>query len=333
MVKERILWADSLKGLLMILVIIGHAIQVILGNDCENNHAWNLIYSFHMPAFMSVSGWFAYRLDRKKNGYFSVCVRRSNQVLVPYFFWSLFNWIIGGGSLERLPLLITNPDSYFWFLWVLFWICIIFVGCQWLADKLKIDELIPIGLVGLILMSIMVGLEFRMFGFQFLAYYFIFYTLGYCIHRYPLLQLKNNIVIGFFIIVWVFFAWFWNMHGLPSWMPSISCVPSSLLQYGYRGLTALLGVMILLGISPLILNADTYFNRWFKELGVVSLGLYVVHLIIIGFLKVPLYTIIPNCEEWLAIVILSVVTFMFSAIIVCLLKKNKWTAKICLGKI
>lgn len=30
MKKKRIVWADSLKGLLMVLVILGHAIQTVL---------------------------------------------------------------------------------------------------------------------------------------------------------------------------------------------------------------------------------------------------------------------------------------------------------------
>lgn len=57
MVKERLLWADSLKGWLILLVILGHAIQSVLRVDCYSNHLWNIIYSFHMPAFMAVSGW------------------------------------------------------------------------------------------------------------------------------------------------------------------------------------------------------------------------------------------------------------------------------------
>ena len=60
MAKQRLIWADSLKGWLILLVILGHAIQQTLGADCDSNHLWNLIYSFHMPAFMAVSGWLAY---------------------------------------------------------------------------------------------------------------------------------------------------------------------------------------------------------------------------------------------------------------------------------
>ena len=64
--KQRLIWADSLKGWLMILVILDHAIQTVMLEDCNNDHIWNIIYSFHMPAFMAVSGWFAYR--QKQNG-------------------------------------------------------------------------------------------------------------------------------------------------------------------------------------------------------------------------------------------------------------------------
>lgn len=68
MEKKRIIWADSLKGWLMILVIVGHAIQTIMNEGCSNDHVFNLIYSFHMPAFMAVSGWFAYRSNRIGGG-------------------------------------------------------------------------------------------------------------------------------------------------------------------------------------------------------------------------------------------------------------------------
>lgn len=62
--NPRLLWADSLKGWLMLLVILGHAIQTVMPEACYQNHIWNLIYSFHMPAFMAVSGYFAYRANR-----------------------------------------------------------------------------------------------------------------------------------------------------------------------------------------------------------------------------------------------------------------------------
>lgn len=59
--KTRIIWVDSLKGFLILLVILGHAIQKAYGDSCFDNKVFNLIYSFHMAAFMAVSGWLMYK--------------------------------------------------------------------------------------------------------------------------------------------------------------------------------------------------------------------------------------------------------------------------------
>lgn len=66
--SKRLLWTDSLKGWLMILVVFGHAMQSVMPDGCFHNHLWNMIYSFHMPAFMTVSGYFAYRVHRNGGG-------------------------------------------------------------------------------------------------------------------------------------------------------------------------------------------------------------------------------------------------------------------------
>lgn len=62
MTMKRLLWADSLKGILIVLVVLGHAMQETLKAGCFENHVWNYIYSFHMPAFMAVSGFLNYRM-------------------------------------------------------------------------------------------------------------------------------------------------------------------------------------------------------------------------------------------------------------------------------
>lgn len=63
--SKRIVWADALKGLLIVLVVLGHSIQASKIQLCEsfiNDYLWNLIYSFHMPAFIAISGFVAYRV-------------------------------------------------------------------------------------------------------------------------------------------------------------------------------------------------------------------------------------------------------------------------------
>lgn len=243
-------------------------------------------------------------------------------------------WLRGDRSFDRLIMVITNPDSYFWFLWVLFWICCIFTFCQWIADKLKIDKIIPAVISCLLLMGVMVGLDFRMFGFQFLAYYFLFYTLGYCIHRFPpIFKIKTKILLTLLFLLWCILAWYWNMHALPYWMPEISIIPSSLLQYIYRGITAFIAVIFIFAMAPKVLNESNRFNTLVKTMGEVSLGLYVCHLTIMGDIVKGLRYILPNLNNTTIIVFAFIIGCAISLLIVQLLAKNVATAKFLLGKV
>lgn len=132
----------------MILVIVGHSIQCILKDGCNDNHVWNLIYSFHMPAFMAVSGWLAFGGNSKLpitnwGGYLIVCKRRGLQLLVPYFVWSLLQFALSGDyTLQKLSMMVLYPDTYFWFLWVLFWIYVLFNCTQYIARRLNLHEMV-----------------------------------------------------------------------------------------------------------------------------------------------------------------------------------------------
>ena len=63
-VANRISFIDQLKGITILLVVIGHLIEHNAGRD---NFLWTFIYSFHMPLFMFISGYLAYvtfRMER-----------------------------------------------------------------------------------------------------------------------------------------------------------------------------------------------------------------------------------------------------------------------------
>lgn len=345
MSNARLVWADSIKGWLILLVILGHAIQSTLGKDCDSNHLWNLIYSFHMPAFVAISGWLSFKRRDKIEGveysfhkYILGLKRRSLQLLVPFFAWSVIVYIKRGlYTFDKLMDIIVYPDSYFWFLWVLFWICAIFNLIQLIASKFRINEMWFILTTCFALFLVMALLEFRLYGFQFLAYYFLFYTLGYCLHKYDgskLMQCINrNACILAFSILWAFLAWGWSMHALPSWMPVIPHIPSSLLQYAYRGVTAVLAVVVIIRISPLVLRKENGVNRFVLPLGIVSLGLYVVHLAIMGDIVECIQGSMPSLDKrgcfFLSFLIALVISYLF----VCLMRKNKYTAMIFLGKV
>lgn len=114
---KRLLWADSLKGILIILVVLGHAIQETLKNGCFDNHLWNYIYSFHMAAFMAVSGFLSYRPAGNGGGYISwstIIFRRFRQLLIPFLLWSIIETILYKScTLADIVNIFIYPDGYF----------------------------------------------------------------------------------------------------------------------------------------------------------------------------------------------------------------------------
>ena len=44
--KERLIWLDTLKGWLILTVVLGHAIQYCLTESYDTNYWWNLIPDF-----------------------------------------------------------------------------------------------------------------------------------------------------------------------------------------------------------------------------------------------------------------------------------------------
>ena len=335
MEKKRLIWADSLKGWLIILVVLGHAIQNTLGAECGSNHLWNLIYSFHMPAFMAASGFLAFRPFVIRGGinscWATVC-RRFQQLVIPFLIWTtLLMFVKGNFSWDSIKTYLFYPDGGLWFLWVLFFINVFFITSSWLAERLKIKQEVVILLICLLLAGVMVSFEPRLFGFQFIAYYFLFYTLGYYLHKHEeKIITKNSIVIAALTLCWFVLAWFWKMHELPSWLGFVP-FSATMMQYVYRFITAAIAIYVLLAASPMVLNSEKWLNKPFVRLGSISLGIYTTHFILIGKIVKLFWGL--GLGENMTIIVAFIVALLVSWVIVWLLSKWKVTARFMLGKI
>lgn len=116
--KERDSWFDNIKGFLMICVVVGHLIGTCISKYPTMNFLYHYIYSFHMPAFAIVSGYFMKRRVENKD-YASVI----NKTLVPYLFAQVFVYLIGfvvPNSNKSLSLGIFSGDGEFSFFFPLY---------------------------------------------------------------------------------------------------------------------------------------------------------------------------------------------------------------------
>lgn len=334
--NKRLIWADSLKGWLIVLVVLGHAIQNTIGASCDDNHLWNLIYSFHMPTFMAISGYLAFRPKMNGGGdvkpLYSVIYRRFRQLIIPFIIWTLLLLLVGGKlSLDNICVSLLYPDKGLWFLWVLFFITIFFYLGSWLSDCFHVKQELVIAALCLLFAGSMVIFEIRVLGFQFIAYYFITYSLGYYLHKYyDKVVTKNTFVIVLMVVCWGILAWFWKMHDLPNVLKALP-LPNTLVQYAYRFITAALAIYILLALSPKMLDTNSKWNSPFISLGGVSLGIYTVHFILIGRVVSLCRSFIGN--DSIIILFSFIVALLMSWLIVWLLSKWPFTAKWFLGKI
>ena len=320
----------------MLLVVLGHAIQYTIKDGCFDNYLWNLIYSFHMPAFVAISGYLAYRGDKQEVAELGgQLLRRFRQLFIPFLFWSYLKYLITPPyTLKEAIYIFVYPDGgAFWFLYALFFIVSIFIAMKWLAKKLRIKEWITEITAAVILVGLMVVLDLRLFGFQFIAYYFLFYLIGYYYHKHDN-KIRSNIWLGLLLsVVWLFLGSFWSMHEPPVFLEGVSFVPVVLIQHGYRFITAAMAILAILILAPKFINGKGILYAAIVNFGQESLGVYPTHIILMPYLLSLSMSLLPGTSITWRIVILFVTTTIMAYLLVKLLSKNQITARVFLGRI
>ena len=116
---HRLHYIDNLKGVLILLVVLGHCIQCT-DLDFDHNAVFRYIYSFHMPLFMCVSGFVSYKPDIK----WQTVQKRFRQLIIPFLAWVAVSCCV---HLDPTLFLakVVHPDSGLWFLWALFFIVLL----------------------------------------------------------------------------------------------------------------------------------------------------------------------------------------------------------------
>jgi surface polysaccharide O-acyltransferase-like enzyme len=118
--------------------------------------------------------------------------------------------------------------------------------------------------------------DWRICGLQFISFYFFFYILGSFIRKYDI-KITQSLCL-FLGASWLLTAIFWKGHEIPVPLLGFDMVQATILIYGYRYLSATLGALFLIGLSPYCFTElDNYLNKALCYLGTSSLGIYIVH--------------------------------------------------------
>ena len=134
--------ADSLRGLAIVLVVLGHSIVSVawvyhagpgltmlsdghwVSDAIAFNPLLNIVYAFHMPLFAFVSGLVSWR--PKLSPALGQIRSRFLGLMVPYFAWVVVYYVLTArpivldGLLRGLRTAAANPWGGLWYLYALF---------------------------------------------------------------------------------------------------------------------------------------------------------------------------------------------------------------------
>ncbi|MFI2782877.1 acyltransferase family protein [Streptomyces sp. ALB3] len=116
--RRRDAYFDNVKYLAIVLVAVAHAWEPVMDGSRTTRALYMVVYTFHMPAFILVSGYFSRSFDMS-----SAKVKRLvTGVVVPYVLfetaYSLFKRYAGG--VDDTPVTLLDPLFLTWFLIALF---------------------------------------------------------------------------------------------------------------------------------------------------------------------------------------------------------------------
>ncbi len=145
---------DYTKGILILLVCIGHAIQVVLYHEERywNEALFKAIYMFHMPLFMAISGYLSYP-GIQRSTLATFIIGKASSYLLPILVWatlfcSCSLLLTAHPSFTSLPEAILHEAvGSYWFLWALFGSLLITMTVQKIGQGFVILSLLAFGAV------------------------------------------------------------------------------------------------------------------------------------------------------------------------------------------
>lgn len=280
--NKRDNFIDSLKGYAILLVVVGHAIQYVSITNADNIFLFRLIYSFHMPLFMFISGYMAFTTF---DGSAVKLNKKFTRLLVPFFSWTAINYLVmsfqSKNTLDSLTFIVNivkSPDNGgLWFLWVLYLAYfLLFISKQLHEDTALMIILIVLQSTSVILPNI------NILGLGLLRWHLVFFLTGYYLNKYAFIFMKYALIFGklsFFIFPVLVF--FWNRTTEPSFFVLFSFHNTILLKvftliYNYA--VSFSGIAFSVSILRLPYISIDYVKLHFSNFGSYSLEIYATHL-------------------------------------------------------
>jgi len=268
----RFEWVDYVKGLGIVLVVIGHTLRGLINaglleSSPASQFADDWIYAFHMPLFFFLSGLFAEHSFRK--GPVPFVADKLRTIAYPYIIWAslqtgvqilLSGYVNQSLSWHDLLKIVYQPPMQFWFLYALFGCSLAFLGCRQLG----------LGKLGFFVMAVAAAVA---------------QTWGVLGSWGVINQVGSN--LPYFALGVVTFPRIRNVMSNVNWRSNVAITITSYglmtfivlagnsSEFQSRVIAAPLGIAATLSFAGLL--EQTHILKWVQYLGQASLPIYVAH--------------------------------------------------------
>lgn len=266
---------DNIKGIMIFLVVFCHSLEMLSGLVTTNmvvKSIYCIIYSFHMPVFIFVSGYFS---KPKGNETIEIVARKAIAgCLIPYVFFNLI-YDIPYKSVETV-LDTLNPSWTLWFLLSLFFWKTLVTPFSRLRFSFAIS----------VIFALYVGTLSQVGSFLSISRticFFPFFLAGYLISPSVIEKLEKYKVGGVILFILGIIATIYlvknGINHITFFMyTSYQNMGQTIWQgIGLRLLTLLLGFIGILFFVLIVSQKESFISKW----GMYSITIYVFHSIIV----------------------------------------------------
>ena len=312
--KQRLIQFDLLKLFAIYLVVLGHCVQHLLPTHPYDEPLYVYIYSFHMPLFMMISGFFSYKEELSFCSAWGGVKRRFQKLVVPVLFWSLIIVVIKALLYD----VVYNYDFFYneffntlWFLKSLFICYVVYVSVKVLNQRYRSFAII----------FLMLLVPFM--GWFHLTLMIPCFVIGVLSKKHALFERPVVLFASGMIFTACLFMWnadfFISPSGVIRGLSHRNYEPFSIFLYRYGGalITGVSGAMFFISLFCFLFdNIHIIVGERLSKYGQMTLGVYILQTVL-------LETIIPVFFQLSVNTLLIYWTVLpslaFMIVIVCLL--------------
>lgn len=346
---HRNLHFDVLKGIAIVMVIMGHVIYFGLGGHrADSSPLFWIISSLHMPLFAFVSGYFSTKpLDRSLRGVWSYWRSKVVRLLLPMLVLPWLYSCVKFGFIFGLPLGVHFAE--YWFTISLFMVFVLFYLARYLSICLSPDRSDRIGdsLLTVILLGVICAIPYLTplsdtSGVSNLInntrWLSLFFLVGYLVARYPRLErmMRHELVASLAFVLYGALMLFGFVYQ--------GGVPRDLSQLSILGGITSLGAITCTyyTVYHICTTSKASSEGWIHRLaylGQVSLPIYLVHYFFVFKLQgVEDYLeSIGSLEftlgwEVLVVALGGIAVLMPTLLCIYIIRQNRYLSLLCFGE-